>query len=180
MMLAFSYGAKAQSKLIFKDKFMYRDVEAFNETKKHSIPSIIDTGCSVCIIDSIFAIDSYGIKENELQKISVNQTKDKVSSAFIDSIYFCEKTYHKVYCLVADFTGIYQKYAPRFIIGANILKSTAWKFDMERNSIEPYNHNNNKAKGIIYRWKNHKGYSDVAIDYIILDSKIKGKRYDLP
>lgn len=175
MMLAFSYGAKAQSKLIFKDKFMYTDVEVFNETKKHSILSLIDTGCSVCIIDSIFAIDSCGIKENELQKISVNQTQDKVSSAFIDSIYFCGKTYHKVYCLVADLTGIYKKYAPRFIIGANILKSTAWKFDMERNSIEPYNYSN-KTKGIIYRWKNHKDYPDVAIDYIILDSKINGKK----
>ena len=167
--------AKAQSKLIFKDKFMYADAQVFNESKKHSIPSMIDTGCSLCIIDSIFAIDSCGIKENELQKISVNQTQDKVSSAFIDSIYFCGKTYHKVYCLVADLTGIYKKYAPRFIIGANILKSTAWKFDMERNSIEPYNYNN-KAKGIIYRWKNHKDYPDVAIDYIILDSKINGKK----
>lgn len=56
-MLAVSFAAKAQSKLIFKDKFMYTDVQVFNETKRHSIPSLIDTGCSLCIIDSIFAID---------------------------------------------------------------------------------------------------------------------------
>ena len=34
---------------IFKDKFMYTDVQVFNETKKHSIPSLIDTGCSLCV-----------------------------------------------------------------------------------------------------------------------------------
>ena len=107
-MLAVSFAAKAQSKLIFKDKFMYTDVQVFNETKRHSIPSLIDTGCSLCIIDSIFAIDSCGIKEDELQTIPVNQTKDKISSAFIDSIFFCGKTYHKVYCLVADLTGHYK------------------------------------------------------------------------
>lgn len=175
IMLAVSFAAKAQSKLIFEDKFMYTDVQVFNETKRHSIPSLIDTGCSLCIIDSIFAIDSCGIKEDELQAIPVNQTKDKISSAFIDSIFFCGKTYHKVYCLVADLTGHYQKYAPKFIVGANILKSGAWKFDMEKNIVEPYD-SNNKTKGIIYKWKNHEDYPDVAIDYIILDSKVNGKK----
>ena len=175
IMLAVSFAAKAQSKLIFKDKFMYTDVQVFNETKKHSIPSLIDTGCSLCVIDSIFAIDSCGIKEDELQTIPVNQTKDKISSAFIDSMFFCGKTYHKVYCLVADLTGLYQKYAPKFIVGANILRSGAWKFDMEKNIVEPYDYNN-KTKGIIYKWKNHEDYPDVAIDYIILDSKVNGKK----
>lgn len=155
IMLAVSFAAKAQSKLIFKDKFMYTDVQVFNETKKHSIPSLIDTGCSLCVIDSIFAIDSCGIKEDELQTIPVNQTKDKISSAFIDSMFFCGKTYHKVYCLVADLTGLYQKYAPKFIVGANILRSGAWKFDMEKNIVEPYDYNN-KTKGIIYKWKTMK------------------------
>lgn len=56
IMLAVSFAAKAQSKLIFKDKFMYTDVQVFNETKRHSIPSLIDTGCSLCIIDSILLL----------------------------------------------------------------------------------------------------------------------------
>ena len=30
IMLAVSFAAKAQSKLIFKDKFMYTDVQVFN------------------------------------------------------------------------------------------------------------------------------------------------------
>ncbi|UVP00671.1 hypothetical protein NXV86_12490 [Bacteroides sp. BFG-257] len=97
IMLAVSFAAKAQSKLIFKDKFMYTDVQVFNETKKHSIPSLIDTGCSLCVIDSIFAIDSCGIKGDELQAIPVNQTKDKISSAFIDSIFFVER--HIIKCI---------------------------------------------------------------------------------
>ena len=31
-------------------------------------------------------------------------------------------------------------------------------------------------KGTIYKWKNHEDYPDVAIDYIILDSKVNGKK----
>ena len=50
-----------------------------------------------------------------------------------------------------------------------------WKFDMEKNIVEPYD-SNNKAKGTIYKWKNHEDYPDVAIDYIILDSKVNGKK----
>ena len=65
------------------------------------------------------------------------------------------------------------------ILLANILRSGAWKFDMEKNIVEPYD-SNNKAKGIIYKWKNHEDYPDVAIDYIILDSKVNGKKHDLP
>ena len=84
--------AKAQSKLIFKDKFMYADAQVFNESKKHSIPSMIDTGCSLCIIDSTFAVDSCEIKIDKLQTISVNQTKDKISSTFIDSILLIHAT----------------------------------------------------------------------------------------
>lgn len=167
--------AEAQSKLSFKDKFMYTDVLVSNKKNIHSILSLIDTGSSLCVIDSTFAVGSWGVNENELKTVYVNQTQVKISSAIIDSIYFCGNTYHKVYCLIADLTGIYQKYAPRFIVGADILKSGAWKFDMERNSIEPYDYNK-KTIGTVFRWKNHKDYSDVAIDYIIFDSKINGKK----
>lgn len=175
IVFAVSLTGKAQSKLTFKDKFIYTDVQVFNERKTSMIPSLIDTGSSLCIIDSTFAVDSCGIKENELQTLFVNQTKDKISSIFIDSIFFCGKTYHKVYCLVADLTGIYQKYAPKFIVGADILKSGAWKFDMQKNMIEPYDCDN-KTSGIVYKWKNHIDYPDVAIDYIIFDSKVNGKK----
>ena len=166
---------KAQSKLVFKDKFMYTDVQVANEKNAHSILSLIDTGCSLCIIDSVFAVDSCGVKEKELKTVFVNQTREKISSIVLDSISFCGKTYRKIYCLVADLTGTYQKYAPQFILGADILKSGAWKFDMERNVIEPYDYHK-KAKGTVFRWKNHKDYSDVAIDYIIFDSKMDGKK----
>lgn len=74
-----------------------------------------------------------------------------------------------MYCLVANLTGIYQKYAPKFIIGADILKSGAWKFDMERNVIEPYD-SNNKAKGIISKWKNHLDYLSSIIEVINSES----------
>lgn len=41
IMLAVSFAAKAQSKLIFKDKFMYTDVQVFNETKSTQYPLLL-------------------------------------------------------------------------------------------------------------------------------------------
>lgn len=166
--------ASSQSKLVFRDKFMYSDTQIFHAKKEFTISSLIDTGCSLCILDSIFAIDSCGIKENTLETIYVNQNRTKISSTIIDSLFFCGKIYTKVHCLVADLSVIYQKYAPKFIIGANILKQGAWKFDMEKSIIEPYDCNK-KVKGVVYKWKNHRHYSDVAIDYIVLEGKV-GKK----
>ena len=60
-----------------------------------------------------------------------------------------------MYCLVADLTGHFQKYAPKFIVGANILRSGAWKFDMEKNIVESYD-SNNKAKGLFINGKTMK------------------------
>ena len=64
--------ASSQSKLVFRDKFMYSDTQIFHAKKEFTISSLIDTGCSLCILDSIFAIDSCGIKENTLETIYVN------------------------------------------------------------------------------------------------------------
>lgn len=174
MMFAVIITATSQSKLVFKDKFMYSNVQIFNDKNEYSTSSLIDTGSSLCIIDSIFAIDSCGIKESELETVYVNQNRTKISTTIIDSLAFCGKTYTKIHCLVADLSGIYQKYAPKFIIGANILKQGAWKFDMEKSIIEPYDYNK-KAERVVYKWKDHMSYSDVAIDYIVLDGKI-GKK----
>ncbi|EKU92572.1 hypothetical protein [Bacteroides oleiciplenus] len=175
IVLIASTTAEAQSKLTFKDKFMYTDVSVANKRNVHNVLALIDTGNTLCMVDSTFAVDSCGVKENDLKTVLVNESQVKISSVTIDSIHFCGKTYCKVYCLIADLLGIYQKYAPKFIVGANILKSGAWKFDMERSIIEPYNANK-RAAGTVFKWKNHKNYSDVAIDYIIFDSKIDGKK----
>lgn len=175
VMLLVCLPAESQSKLILKDKFMYANSEVYNAGSNHSISSLIDTGCSFCIIDSIFAIDSCKVIKDELIPISVNQSKTKITSIYVDSISFCGITYHNVYCLVANLSGLYKQYAPKFIIGANILKSNVWKFDMKNKVIVPYN-NEEKIKGTTYKWKNHKDYSDVALDYIIFDSKVSGKK----
>lgn len=79
MMFAVIITAKSQSKLVFKDKFMYSNVQIFNDKNEYSISSLIDTGSSLCIIDSIFAIDSCGIKESELETVYVNQNRTKIA-----------------------------------------------------------------------------------------------------
>lgn len=175
MIFAVLTTAKSQSRLVFKDKFMYADAQIHHEHKEHLISSLIDTGSSLCVIDSIFAIDSCGIKESALEAAFVNQHKTKISITTIDSLFFCGKTYRKIRCVVADLSGIYQKYAPQFIIGANILKQGTWKFDMKNGIIEPYDYKK-KAEGIVYKWKNHRSYSDVALDYIVFEGTVCGKR----
>ena len=174
MIFAVFLSANSQAGLVFKDKFMYSNAQIFHDRSEHIVSSLIDTGSSLCIIDSIFAIDSCGINESALETIYVNQNRTKLSIAVIDSVSFCGKKYTKIPCLIADLSGIYQKYAPKFIIGANILKQGAWRFDMESKLIEPYDYNK-KTKGVVYKWKNHNSYSDVAVDYIILEGKV-GKK----
>ena len=167
--------AKSQSKLVFKDKLMFANVQVCQENIAYLMPSLIDTGSSLCVIDSVYAIDSCGIKASTLETAFVNQNKTKISSITIDSIVFCGTTYKNVHCLVADLSGIYQKYAPKFIIGANILKQGIWKFDLKNSIIEPYDYKK-KNGGTVYKWENHRSYSDVAMDYIVFEGFACGKK----
>lgn len=175
LILGYSITTKAQQKLTFKDKLMYTDIRMTSDKNIFSIQSLIDTGCSLCVIDSTFAVDSCGVEHDKLKEAFVNTTRKKVSSIMIDSISLCGRTYREVHCLVIDLMGIYQEYAPNFIIGANILKSGAWKFDMEKRILKPCN-SERKATGIVLKWKNHNDYQDVAMDYIIFEGKINAKK----
>ena len=69
----------------------------------------------------------------------------------LDSLRFCDTTYHKVYCMVIDLSGKFIDYAPRFIIGGNILINGAWKFDLANNSVEPSDVKR-KPAGTVMRW----------------------------
>ena len=53
--------------------------------------------------------------------------------------------------MVLDLSGKFIDYAPRFIIGGNILIRGAWKFDLANNSIEPYDIKR-KPTGNVIHW----------------------------
>ena len=165
----------AQNVLTVKGNFMYTDVSLANKGHLCNVNSLIDTGCSLCIVDSAFAVDSCGVKAGEAKVMYVNDDKTALSSVVIDSVSFCGSVYRDVNCLMADLDGIYQKYAPHFIIGADLLKSGVWKFDMQTKTVVRLA-DSNSVNGMAIKWKNHEDYPDVAMDYIIFDSKIKGRK----
>ena len=57
-----SLNAWSQAKITMKGDWMYTDVALSNGGSVHNVPGLIDTGCSVCIIDSTYAVDSCHIK----------------------------------------------------------------------------------------------------------------------
>ena len=54
--------------------------------------------------------------------------------------------------MVIDLSEKFIDYAPRFIIGGNILIRGAWKFDLANNSVEPYDIKR-KPTGNVIHWK---------------------------
>ena len=78
--------------------------------------------------------DVFQIKENDY--ITAGYIK-KRNFIVLDSLEFCGTTYREVYCIVMDLSGKFMDYAPRFIVGGNILIRGVWKFDLANNSVEP-------------------------------------------
>ena len=119
----------AQTDLVVKDSLLYTYTQLYS-LHSDSTLSLIDTGSSLCAIDSTYAVDKMGICLNETNKVRVNSRTNKLSTCLIDSVSFCGKIYRKVPCIVADLKGIFQKYAPDFVIGADILRDRALVFNL--------------------------------------------------
>ena len=139
--------AKAQTK--FVESWIYSEVSLSRGAQTQSVKSMVDTGCSFCVIDSAYATETFKIEENDYKIIGYRK---KRSFIVLDSLSFCGTTYRKVYCMVMDLSGKFIDYAPRFIIGGNILIRGAWKFDLANNSVEPYDIKR-KPTGNVIHWK---------------------------
>ena len=139
--------AKAQTK--FVESWIYSEVSLSRGAQTQSVKSMVDTGCSFCVIDSAYATETFKIEENDYKAIGYRK---KRSFIVLDSLRFCGATYNKVYCIVMDLSGKLIDYAPRFIIGGNILIRGAWKFDLANNSVEPYDIKR-KPTGNVIHWK---------------------------
>lgn len=172
---SFIYSIKGQNAFTVKDGFLYTHIDLFS-TITMSVESLIDTGCSLCVIDSTFARDSMGVEIMVKEKILVNTKKNKLPVCVIDSVKFCGKLYRKVYCLVANLKTTYQSYAPNFIVGADILRDRPLKFNKNSMKIETPTENKRKG-GTIIKWKDRNGISDIPNEYIIFETKIQGQKY---
>ena len=166
---------RAQSDLIVKDSLLYT-YAILHSLHSDSSLSLIDTGSSLCVIDSTYAVDKIGVCLNDTNQVRVNSRTDKLSTCLMDSVNFCGKTYRNVPCIVADLKGVFQKYAPDFVIGADILRDRALIFNLSSKRLYPAP--NEKIKGMKLTWKDSKRYPGIPLSFIIFETKISGEDVD--
>ena len=153
---------------------MYVDVAVYNSGLCSTIrETTIDTGASVCAIDSTYAVDSCQIKGERVNATVGNTMGKDVNSSYVylDSIAFGGVVYTNVRCYLVDLAGTLQQFAPKFIVGGDVLKRDLWCYDLKRNTLQQYMR---MPKNIVatIKWKK---YADAALNLIYFEGKIGGK-----
>ena len=164
----------AQSQITIKYHLMFADVSVFNSGLRCTSQAMIDTGASVCIIDSTYAVDSCQIK-GERVKATMGNTRGKeinTSYVYVDSIAFGGVVYTKVRCYLVDLVGKLQQFAPKFVVGGEILKNDLWCYDLKENTLQRYTTTPDNVVATI-KWKR---YADSALNHIYFEGKIGGKK----
>ena len=164
----------AQSQITIKNNLMYVDVAVYNSGLCSTIrETTIDTGASVCAIDSTYAVDSCQIK-GERVNATIGNTMGKdvhASYVYLDSIAFGGVVYTKVRCYLVDLAGTLQQFAPKFIIGGEVLKKDLWCCDLKEYTLQRYMCAPKNVVATI-KWKR---YADAALNLIYFEGKIGGK-----
>ena len=167
-------SAMAQSQITIKNNWMYADVSVFNSGLCITIhETIIDTGASVCIIDSTYAVDSCQFK-GERVNATIGNTMGKTANTsyvYLDSIAFGGMVYTNVRCYLVDLAGTLQQYVPKFVIGGEVFKKDLWCYDLKRNTLQRYMRVPKNVVATI-KWKR---YADAALNHIYFEGKIGGK-----
>ena len=164
----------AQSQITIKNNLMYVDASVYNSGLCSTIhETTIDTGASVCVIDSTYAVDSCQIK-GERVNATIGNTMGKdvnASYVYLDSIAFGGVVYTKVRCYLVDLVGKFQQFAPKFIIGGEVLKKDLWCCDLKEYTLQRYMRVPKNVVATI-KWKK---YADAALNLIYFEGKIEGK-----
>ncbi len=164
----------AQSQITIKNNLMYVDASVYNLGLCSTIrETIIDTGASVCVIDSTYAVDSCQFKGERVNATIGNTMGKSISTsyAYVDSIAFGGVVYANVRCYLVDLAGTLQQYAPKFIVGGEVLKKDLWCYDLKRNTLQRYMRVPKNVVATI-KWKK---YADAALNLIYFEGKIGGK-----
>ena len=164
----------AQSQITIKNNLMYVDVAVYNSGLCSTIrETTIDTGASVCAIDSTYAVDSCQIKGERVNATVGNTMGKDVNSSYVylDSITFGGVVYTNVRCYLVDLAGTLQQFAPKFIVGGDVLKRDLWCYDLKRNTLQRYMRVPKNVVATI-KWKK---YADAALNHIYFEGKIGGK-----
>ena len=177
MLVIFTLHLYAQSSLLLKGDFMYTNVTVSHNENSQSVSALIDTGSSVCLIDSTYAVDSCHVVVTG-SNATIGNTKGKRIKSFdfnLDSVSIAGISYPKVRCFVVDLAGKFLHLAPKFILGGDFLKKEIWCFDlntrmMKRSDVPK------KGSSIRIKWKNHDDYRDVGLNSIYFKGKIEGRK----
>ena len=164
----------AQSQITIKNNLMYVDVAVYNSGLCSTIrETTIDTGASVCVIDSTYAVDSCQIKGERVNATMGNTMGKNINTSYvyIDSIAFGGVVYTKVRCYLVDLAGTLQQFAPTFIIGGEVLKKDLWCCDLKEYTLQRYMRVPKNVVATI-KWKK---YTDAALNLIYFEGKIEGK-----
>ena len=175
-MLFFCLCTYGQAELKEKDSLLYTSVEVYSH-KMQTVAALVDTGCSLCVVDSTFAKDSLGIAMPDKLKLMVNSRDNRMPTCVVDSVRFCGKTYRQVLCIIINLKGKFQRFAPDFILGADILKDRPLRFDYETRTISPYLGNN--KGGIVLKWKDSHKFTDIPMNFIVFETRIQGQHVRL-
>ena len=164
----------SQSKITIKNNLLYTDVSVFSSGLCCSThEAIIDTGASVCFIDSTYAIDSCQIRGERINATFGNTMGKTANTTYVylDSIAFGGVVYTKVRCFLVDMAGTLQQLAPKFIIGGEVLKAAYWCCDLKENTFQRLM---SVPKNVVatLKWKK---YADAALNHIYFEGKIGGK-----
>ena len=80
-------------------------------------------------------------------------------------------------CIIINLKDKFQRFAPDFILGADILRDRPLLFDYETKTISPYLGNNNG--GIVLKWKDSHKFTDIPMNFIVFETRIQGQHVRL-
>ena len=168
----------AQSSPLYADEsYLYTPVRLSHGDRARTVRALIDTGCSFCVIDSTFAVDSCGWERAVLAPLhtwAASGARVPVHSGVLGRVYFCGMTFIGVKCLVVDLKGKFLTYAPNFIIGENLLSAQPLCFDWPHRRLTVGDTQGKNAA--VLRWQTRESRDGTFTIGIFLKGRIGGKK----
>lgn len=168
----------AQSSPLYADQsYLYTPVRLSHGDRVRTVRALIDTGCSFCVIDSTFAVDSCGWDRAALAPLhtrAASGARVPVHSVVLERVDFCGTTFIAVKCLVVDLKGKFLIYAPNFIIGENLLCAQPLCFDWPHRRLTVGDVQGENAA--VLRWQTRESRDGTFTEGIFLKGRVGGKK----
>lgn len=168
----------AQSSPLYADEsYLYTQVRLTHGDHARMVRALMDTGCSFCVIDSTFAVDSCGWDRAALVPLhtrAASGARVPVHCVELERVDFCGMTFIGVKCLVVDLKGKLLTYAPNFIIGENLLSAQPLCFDWPHRRLMVGDVQGENAA--VLRWQTRESRDGTFTKGIFLKGRVGGKK----